>query len=331
MASCWAAPLLTALITAGRRGAALGFGWRVTAILLVTVLFANFAEAIAEARGRGQAAVAARARARTWSARRLVGRWRASERVRRGRDLRPGDLRAWSSAGELIPADGEIVAGPRHHQRIRGHRRIRAGAARGRHRPQRRDRRHQGAVRRDRGARHRRSGPQLPRPHDRAWSKARNRQKTPNETRADRAAGGDDADLPDRLRDAAGDRRVRRRRGRSAAAGRAAGVPDPDHHRRPAAGDRHRRHEPRAVAPTCWPSPARRWRWPATSTCCCSTRPARSPTATARPPPSIRSPASAPTSCATPRCWPRWPTRRRKASRSSRWRASRARRCGRPP
>ena len=33
----------------------------------------------------------------------------------------------------------------------------------------------------------------------------------------------------------------------AAAADRAAGVPDPDHHRRPVAGDRHRRHEPRAV------------------------------------------------------------------------------------
>jgi K+-transporting ATPase ATPase B chain len=48
----------------------------------------------------------------------------------------------------------------------------------------------------------------------------------------------------------------------------------------------------RALRPTCWPSPARRWKWPAMSTCCCSTRPARSPTATARPPPSTRWPAS---------------------------------------
>ena len=32
------------------------FAWSVTIILLVTVLFANFAEAVAEARGRGQAA-----------------------------------------------------------------------------------------------------------------------------------------------------------------------------------------------------------------------------------------------------------------------------------
>jgi K+-transporting ATPase ATPase B chain len=45
------------------RGAApAGFGWSVTAILLVTVLFGNFAEAVAEARGRGQAASLRRAR-----------------------------------------------------------------------------------------------------------------------------------------------------------------------------------------------------------------------------------------------------------------------------
>jgi hypothetical protein len=46
-----------------RRGAApAGLGWAVTAILLVTVLFGNFAEAVAEARGRGQAASLRRAR-----------------------------------------------------------------------------------------------------------------------------------------------------------------------------------------------------------------------------------------------------------------------------
>ncbi len=41
--------LLAALITA-TGNASLGFGWSVTAILLVTVLFGNFAEAVAEAR-----------------------------------------------------------------------------------------------------------------------------------------------------------------------------------------------------------------------------------------------------------------------------------------
>ena len=53
--------LLSALITAAGAAPA-GFGWSVTTILLVTVLFGNFAEAVAEARGRGQAASLRRAR-----------------------------------------------------------------------------------------------------------------------------------------------------------------------------------------------------------------------------------------------------------------------------
>ena len=61
MAVVLAGTLLAALITASGNAPA-GFGWTVTAILLVTVLFGNFAEAVAEARGRGQAASLRRAR-----------------------------------------------------------------------------------------------------------------------------------------------------------------------------------------------------------------------------------------------------------------------------
>ena len=55
MAIVMAGTLLSAVITM-TGVAAPGFGWSVTVILLVTVLFGNFAEAVAEARGRGQAA-----------------------------------------------------------------------------------------------------------------------------------------------------------------------------------------------------------------------------------------------------------------------------------
>ena len=66
--------------------------------------------------------------------------------------------------------------------------------------------------------------------------------------RADHAAGGDDADVPDRRAPPCPPSAASSARSvDSAAADRAAGVPDPDHDRRPAAGDRHRRHEPRAV------------------------------------------------------------------------------------
>ena len=77
-------------------------------------------------------------------------------------------------------------------------------------------------------------------------------------------------------------------------------------------------------APTSSPSRARPSRLPATSTHCCSTRPVRSPSVTARPRASIRSTGSVPGSlsgCASSR---RCPIRRPKASPSSNWVPSRA-------
>ena len=55
MAVVWLGTVLTAVLTVtGVSAHALGL--TVTVLLFVTVLFANFAEAVAEARGRGQAA-----------------------------------------------------------------------------------------------------------------------------------------------------------------------------------------------------------------------------------------------------------------------------------
>lgn len=98
--------ILSALITAAVPGK-LGFGIAVTLVLFVTVLFANFAEAVAEARGRGQAA-SLRAARRDLVARRLDDS-RAETRVA-ATQLKPGDL-VIVSENELIPADGEIVEG----------------------------------------------------------------------------------------------------------------------------------------------------------------------------------------------------------------------------
>ncbi|MBV7482857.1 potassium-transporting ATPase subunit KdpB [Bordetella sp. BOR01] len=106
MAVVWLGTLLTAAATlAGWTGA--GFGWAVTCILFVTVLFANFAEAVAEARGRGQAASLRKAR-KDLIARRLGQDGQETAVPAAG--LRPDD-RVLVEAGQLIPADGEIVEG----------------------------------------------------------------------------------------------------------------------------------------------------------------------------------------------------------------------------
>ncbi len=78
----------------------------ITLLLLFTVLFANFAEALAEARGKAQAASLRSARSDT-RARRLEGN---EEVLVSSLDLSRGD-KIVVSAGEFIPGDGEIVEG----------------------------------------------------------------------------------------------------------------------------------------------------------------------------------------------------------------------------
>ena len=68
-----------------------------------------------------------------------------------------------------------------------------------------------------------------------------NRQKTPNEIALSILLAGLDHHLPARGRDAAAVRHLLRRRAEHHRAGRAARLSDPDHDRRPAVGDRHRR------------------------------------------------------------------------------------------
>ncbi len=95
--------LTSAHLLAGRPW---GFDFAITLILLFTVLFANAAEALAEARGRAQAESLRSTREGL-----IANRIRADgeERVLATK-LRIGD-RVRAYAGELIPADGEIVEG----------------------------------------------------------------------------------------------------------------------------------------------------------------------------------------------------------------------------
>jgi len=84
----------------------------VTFILFITVLFANFAEAIAEARGKAQANSLRKTRQDTPAKKiTLVGEIFASEiKVVPSSILRKGDF-FLAEAGDIIPMDGEIVQG----------------------------------------------------------------------------------------------------------------------------------------------------------------------------------------------------------------------------
>jgi potassium-transporting ATPase ATP-binding subunit len=83
------------------------FGLQITLWLWFTVLFANFAEAMAEGRGKAQADTLRKARAET-QARRL----RRDETIDTvpSSQLRSGDI-VVVTAGEFIPGDGEVVLG----------------------------------------------------------------------------------------------------------------------------------------------------------------------------------------------------------------------------
>ncbi|MGC2695523.1 MAG: potassium-transporting ATPase subunit KdpB [Candidatus Angelobacter sp.] len=97
--------LLLRDVIAGKPG--FGFNVQITLWLWFTVLFANFAEAMAEGRGKAQAETLRRAKWETMANRLLAdGRTQSVP----GCDLRAGDL-VLVSAGEVIPGDGEIVDG----------------------------------------------------------------------------------------------------------------------------------------------------------------------------------------------------------------------------
>ena len=87
------------------RGAFL-YSLAVALILWVTVLFANFAEALAEARGKAQADTLKRTRRATLARRALAG----GEELVNSDELREGDV-VLVKTGELIPSDGEVIEG----------------------------------------------------------------------------------------------------------------------------------------------------------------------------------------------------------------------------
>jgi K+-transporting ATPase ATPase B chain len=86
-----------------------GFVLAIAAWLWLTVLFANFAEAVAEGRGKAQAATL-RSMRRHVHAKKLLGRSRSEHQLVEASALRRDDL-VLVEANDTIPADGEVVEG----------------------------------------------------------------------------------------------------------------------------------------------------------------------------------------------------------------------------
>jgi K+-transporting ATPase ATPase B chain len=99
--------LLTLLLAVGQDGLSTGFKAQLVIWLWLTVLFGTFAEALAEGRGKAQAA-SLRATKAELTAKRLKGEG-APETVAASA-LKLGDV-VLVETGDLIPADGEVVAG----------------------------------------------------------------------------------------------------------------------------------------------------------------------------------------------------------------------------
>ncbi|KQW75023.1 potassium-transporting ATPase subunit B [Devosia sp. Root413D1] len=87
----------------------LAFAFQINLWLWFTVLFANFAEAVAEGRGKAQAVSLRRARTET-QAKLLPPEGRGSFRMVPGTSLKVGDT-VMVEAGDIIPSDGEVIEG----------------------------------------------------------------------------------------------------------------------------------------------------------------------------------------------------------------------------
>jgi K+-transporting ATPase ATPase B chain len=101
------AVITTVLLFTGGQGASFGFLLQITLWLWFTVVFANFAEAMAEGRGKAQAETLRKAKTET-----KANRFRDDGKLEEvpSSKLRKGDF-VLVKAGEFIPGDGEITEG----------------------------------------------------------------------------------------------------------------------------------------------------------------------------------------------------------------------------
>ncbi|HEY4075823.1 MAG TPA: potassium-transporting ATPase subunit KdpB [Rhizomicrobium sp.] len=89
-------------------GTGLGFSFQINLWLWFTVLFANFAEAVAEGRGKAQAA--SLRKTKTDTSAKLLEKGASSWREVPATALKMGDI-VLVEAGDLIPSDGEVIEG----------------------------------------------------------------------------------------------------------------------------------------------------------------------------------------------------------------------------
>src|SRR5215510_5629038 len=98
--------LLRDLVTGGGN---IGFEFQIVLWLWFTVLFANFAEAVAEGRGKAQADALRRQRTET-QAKLLVAANSRDYKLVPSTGLKVGDM-VLVEAGDFIPSDGEVIEG----------------------------------------------------------------------------------------------------------------------------------------------------------------------------------------------------------------------------
>lgn len=91
------------ILTGEKSQGSFAYNFVVFIVLLLTLLFANFAEAIAEARGKAQADSLRKTREET------PATLKSGEKISSSQ-LKKGDLFV-CEAGDIIPSDGEIVEG----------------------------------------------------------------------------------------------------------------------------------------------------------------------------------------------------------------------------
>ena len=260
----------------------LGFTFQIIVWLWFTVLFANFAEAVAEGRGKAQAASLRQTREET-KAKLIVDERTGLIVPTPAEKLGPGQV-VLVEAGDIIPSDGEVIEGVASVERGGDHRRVGSGhprvrAATGRRSPAARCvvsdwlkvriTAAQGSTFLDRMI---------------ALVEGAERQKTPNEIALNILLAGMTIIFVFATATHSELCRLRWRHDLRCRSGRAVRDAYPDHHRRAAVGDRHRRHGPPGARSTCSPCRDARSRPPATWIRCCSTRPAPSRSATGRRP-----------------------------------------------